>query len=538
MSFGRALQAHLLLCSLIGAVFAGPSFAAPRAWRDPAAHRQGFVSINGVRTQYLDWGGRGPALIFIPGLGDSPHIFDDLAPAFTQRFHVIAYAPRGHGGSAQTPPYDTQTLARDLCALLDKLGVRRASLIGHSMAGNLLTVMAVQHPDRVSSIVYLDAGYDWSDPDFRRALEGFPNAVLGGEVDSLGSIDAYRLHLKRTEFAGLDDMRRIEAYVRDQVVVQADGTVTPRVTGETSNALRAALWRNPKLDYRRVHVPALAVYAETTMDLRAFDPGRRQAVLAWERDLMAPFRAKSAQRLRNELPGVRIVDAPGAHSSFFLTSRPKVVCVMIRFLTGSAPGCAQARASPVSVEIATSKGKMTVALFPARAPGAVCNFLRYVRSGDFEGGRFFRTVRNDAVKAGGIDIIQAQVRDPARADSFGPIPLESTTATGLRHRAGTISMARGTPDSATSGFFIVIRGGANLDRGGTRSPDRQGFGAFGEVTDGLDIAVAIQHSNAAGEQLAPPIGIRRIRLLGAPPTACGAWTGAADRSPEAQGIRH
>ena len=53
-------------------------------WSDPSRHKSGFVTANGVRLNYLDWGGSGPALILIHGIFDNPHIFDDLAPVPTE----------------------------------------------------------------------------------------------------------------------------------------------------------------------------------------------------------------------------------------------------------------------------------------------------------------------------------------------------------------------------------------------------------------------------------------------------------------------
>jgi len=93
-------------------------------WSDTAAHKSRFITANGVRLHYLDWGGAGPVLILIHGYGDNPHIFDDFAPAFTDRFRVIAYARRGHGQSEAKEPYDTATLTEDLRGVMDGFGPR------------------------------------------------------------------------------------------------------------------------------------------------------------------------------------------------------------------------------------------------------------------------------------------------------------------------------------------------------------------------------------------------------------------------------
>ena len=108
-----------------------------------------------------------------------------------------------------------------------------------------------------------------------------------------------------------------------------------------------------------------------------------------------------------------------------------------------------------------------------------------------------------------IEVVQAGVAPAREAEDFAPVPLERTRDTGLRHLAGTLSMARGTPDSATSDFFICLEDLPVLDFGGARNPDGQGFAAFGRVTSGLDVVRRIQAAPAAGQSLTPPVAIVR-----------------------------
>ena len=86
-------------------------------------------------------------------------------------------------------------------------------------------------------------------------------------------------------------------------------------------------------------------------------------------------------------------------------------------------------------------------------------------------------------------------------------------ATGLRHLDGTLSMARDGPDTATGDFFICIGDQPELDFGGRRHPDGQGFAAFGRVVRGMDVVRAIQAAPADAQHLTPPVRILSARIL-------------------------
>jgi pimeloyl-ACP methyl ester carboxylesterase len=314
---------------------AAPAPVTEAAWTDPAPHRSGFVTANGVRLHYLDWGGTGPALVLIHGYGDNPHAFDDLAPAFTDRFRVVAYARRGHGRSEAKPPYDTATLTEDLRQLMDSLGVARAHLAGWSMGGNEITAMAGTYPDRVDRIAYLDAAFDWADPASVAAFDSLP-ANLTPPAEAMTSLDAYRASHVAVWFPGMSDLARVEAYVRDLVVVQPDGTVRPAMADSVGQAMFATLLTDRR-DYGKVKAPALAIYAETFFDVAHGDSSQRAKNLAWEQKFMVPFRAASIDRVRRELRQVGVVSVPGTHADFLFTSREQVVDAMRRFL-GDAAG--------------------------------------------------------------------------------------------------------------------------------------------------------------------------------------------------------
>src|SRR6185437_4605770 len=120
-------------------------------WRDTTHHIAGMVRVaRNVRLHYLDFGGSGLPLIFLAGLGNTAHAFDDFAPAFTDHFHVIALTRRGFGESDHPENgYETPRLVQDIVAAMDALRIPRASFIGHSIAGEELTRLAGTFPRRV-----------------------------------------------------------------------------------------------------------------------------------------------------------------------------------------------------------------------------------------------------------------------------------------------------------------------------------------------------------------------------------------------------
>ncbi|HPF46782.1 MAG: peptidylprolyl isomerase [Alphaproteobacteria bacterium] len=151
-------------------------------------------------------------------------------------------------------------------------------------------------------------------------------------------------------------------------------------------------------------------------------------------------------------------------------------------------------AENVKVKLETTMGDIHIELYADKAPITVANFLRYIDGGYFDGGAFYRVVRMDNQQQNRIkiEVIQGGMSGDSNIGEFPPIKLERTIKTGIKHEDGTISMARDTPDSASSEFFICINDQPSLDYGGMRNPDGQGFAAFGKVTEGMDVVRAIQ----------------------------------------------
>lgn len=131
---------------------------------DTSPHKNEFVTVNGVKLNYLDWGGSGEAILFLHGFPGSAHNFDELAPKFADKFRVLGLSRRGHGQSEKVETgYEIENLVKDITQFLDHMKVDRVNLVGFSAAGDELTTFAKLHPKRVIKLVYLEAAYDRTD---------------------------------------------------------------------------------------------------------------------------------------------------------------------------------------------------------------------------------------------------------------------------------------------------------------------------------------------------------------------------------------
>lgn len=169
----------------------------------------------------------------------------------------------------------------------------------------------------------------------------------------------------------------------------------------------------------------------------------------------------------------------------------------------------------LAVGVETSLGTFYIAVDTKRAPVTATNFLKYVDAGLYDWGRFHRATRQDNYTPAPpnrpmMNIIQGGINPAKRSEGFLPIPLERTTVTGIKHVTGVVSMARGTADSATSDFFVMLDDQPSLDFGGLRFDDGQGGAAFGHVLSGLDVVRKIQQQPVDGQNLAAPVTIQRV----------------------------
>jgi non-heme chloroperoxidase len=159
---------------------------------DPSPHKVRFVTVApDVKLEVLDWGGSGPPLVFLAGLGFTAHCFDSFALKFTAHHHVYGITRRGYGVSSWPAPtdanYDADRMGDDVLAVLDALHIEKPVLAGHSIAGQELSSIGTRHREKVAGLVYLDAayGYAFYDPTNLLGDSNVIEAIVRRDLDEL-----------------------------------------------------------------------------------------------------------------------------------------------------------------------------------------------------------------------------------------------------------------------------------------------------------------------------------------------------------------
>jgi pimeloyl-ACP methyl ester carboxylesterase len=275
----------------------------------------------------LDWGGTGDALVLLTGLGDNAHVYDQFAYQFTDRFHVIGITRRGFGRSSQPAHgYDVDTRARDDIAVLDKLNIRQAVFVGHSVAGTELNKLGAAYPDRVKKLVYLDAldigSGGWAN------LPQPPSAPANtpGDLESVQRLAA--------AFARADGYRKPLAALWNMVRTDPSGRVLGAITPpEISSKIQAGL---QPAQYDRIQAPALGIFNKITPQFRMpyywhLDPATQEEFNRSIKSL-SKWVEGAIQRFRSEVKNARVVELRDTNHYVFIVDEALVVREMRRFL--------------------------------------------------------------------------------------------------------------------------------------------------------------------------------------------------------------
>lgn len=193
---------------------------------EPTSH---LLDVNGASLEYLDWGGDGPPIVFLAGFGDTPYIFNDLAPEFTSQFHAYGLTRRGHGRSEQTlAGYTLEELVGDVAKFLDALNLSDVTLVGHSYGGTEVMRLAQIYPDAVSRAIILDIAYAFleSQDEPSDAAEAQLVDLFMPPEERGASLENYR---KFSAWTNRSWSEAAEANLREQVDIGPDGRLVGRM---------------------------------------------------------------------------------------------------------------------------------------------------------------------------------------------------------------------------------------------------------------------------------------------------------------------
>jgi pimeloyl-ACP methyl ester carboxylesterase len=280
----------------------------------------------GVSLEVIDWGGSGPPLVFLAGLGNTAHIFDNLAPKFVPKYHAYGITRRGFGASSSPVPngsnYSADQLGDDVLKAMDALGLKKPVLIGHSIAGEELSSIGSRYPDEVAGLIYLDAGYpyalyssDSGDSHLdAEELQSDLNAFLAGRpgTDQKEIIAKMLTALPQLQKDLEADQKRAELLPTPP---------NPGTRTEPPFAAAAAAIINGEQKYTNIQIPILAIFASphNTARLPHMADDKKAEFIALDQ-------AKSAAQAKafEKLKSAKVVILPNADHYVFVSNEQEV----------------------------------------------------------------------------------------------------------------------------------------------------------------------------------------------------------------------
>lgn len=303
---------------------------------DPSPRATLIAVADSVRLEVLDWGGKGPTLILLAGMGHSAHVFDGFVRRLTPHLHVMGITRRGFGASSRPRRgFDSTTLVHDLIAVLDSLGLQKASFAGHSFAASEMSILAARFPERVDRLIYLDSGFD-----YRQMLDRIGVATALGSPQppparyKPWTVTDWTIYAERSSGAGFP-----ESEVRAMFRVSADGTVQEEPDRDP-DVLRWMLDGIEPAPLTQIRAPTLAIYATPTSaavmfpSWYAFDDSARQQGQRVYTAVAAEHAFQRAQ-FKREVAGSRQIIITGARHYLFLTHPGEVANEILNFMLGS-----------------------------------------------------------------------------------------------------------------------------------------------------------------------------------------------------------
>lgn len=281
---------------------------------DDTRHTIQFVAVeDGVKLEVINWGGSGPPLVLLAGLGDTAHVFDKFALKLIPTYRVYGITRRGFGASStpstENANYSANRLGDDVVAVIDALKLDRPLLAGHSLAGEELSSVASRHAEKISALIYIDAGYQYALYDEKHGDLVLDSIAMRDKLDQLNLGTLHLSPERLTEV--LAQTQRVQGELQQRI---EDLSSLSPPHAPNNPVIVAVLDGQQK--YTHIDVPVLAI----------FNVPHTPAFLRLAQN--------QAQAFKTQVPGVRIVLIPNADHYLFRTNEGDVLREINEFVSG------------------------------------------------------------------------------------------------------------------------------------------------------------------------------------------------------------
>lgn len=264
-----------------------------------------FTKVNGIKMRYKEIPNEGKeAMVLLHYGGATLAIWNSVIPYFKKDYHLLLADLRGHGFTeAPEKDYHPEVMAEDIAALMEKVGIRKAHIIGSSLGVDAALPLAAKYPEKVLSLS-LDGGfYDMAGPYSRdqnlteeqitKAKKELKDRILGNERTYYNSKEELiEARIKSWEKV-IPISKPVREAIEDNVVEREDGKFTTNPTNET-------IWKycEPLFDYfimdyyKKINAPTL--------------------ILPDEKEMESEIVRKNLEQIKELLDHVKVVVIPGS----------------------------------------------------------------------------------------------------------------------------------------------------------------------------------------------------------------------------------
>ena len=282
----------VIIAIAVGALWIFNAMTWRRQAQSYSGHPDGsiqFVTVEpGVRVEVVDFGGTGRPVVLLAGYNGTAHDFGRFAVELTLRYHVYGITRRGwDAGCTPCRGYSAHQLGADVVAVIDSLKLSRPVLIGSSFAGEEMSSVANEHPDKIAGAVYLDAG------------------------------ETYALYDEKDGSRQMDVARRVK-----WLTAPIPAELLPRIISMTAGMEK----------FTTIPVPVLAIFAEPHDLGSRFkdDPARLAKTEAVDADRVE----RQASAFERQVKICRVIRIPHASHLIFKSNEEEVLRAILEFVSG------------------------------------------------------------------------------------------------------------------------------------------------------------------------------------------------------------